>query len=210
MVYGDSSSEEELVEQVQSHSPWKDSNGVVIPKLQLDYKRVDAVSDSDDDGEEEEKIVYLSEQFDEDADYIQDFDVLGWHTKERMPLVGVSASVLEEMVHNSEETLRSLDLTPRDITQNLERLSTAIRMTSDPVKKARYIKSYEVFKFDHDEDNTNDKEKARYALEDARNRLNKPFTRLNNYKVAIKFTNNIKEKENLRAEYKQYCLSLKK
>jgi len=193
--------------QEQQVSAWPGSGESRGTGLQAVYKRVGSENASDD---EEEEAVYLDSQFDPDADYIRNFDVLGWHTEKRIGSVGASSSVIDEMVLNSEQVLTSMDLTPRDITQNLERMNSAIRMTSDPNRKARHIKSYELRKFDHDEDNIADKERAHFSLEDARNILNKPFARVHHYQMAIKFTNNIAAKEEIRTEYKRYCFSLKK
>ena len=152
----------------------------------------------------------LDSQFDPDDDYIKNFDQLGWHVDSMKPIEGFSTSLVEKLAQDSEQALSSTELTPREITHNLHRFSSAIRMTSDNERKANYIRLYELRKFDHDEDNKDDKEKALFALEDARNKAHKSMDRIRHYQTAIKFTNNVTAKEEVRAEYRRYCSSLQR
>jgi len=181
------------------------------PTLELPYvySQLNVIVEDEEEEEEDGKASRcIDSEFDPDQEYVKNFDQLGWHATTLMPLE-ISTSVVDDMVISSEQALSSTELTPREITQNLQRLNSAIRMTSDAEKKAQYIKRYELRKFDHDEDNIDDKEKSFYAIADARNPNFKPLDRIHQYQMAIKFTNNVVLKEELRAEYRRYCFTVK-
>lgn len=200
------SDSEELAEQ-ETSTFWSPAK---MPALELPYvySHVNSTTEGEKEEEEGTRSRCIDSEFDPDQEYIKNFDQLGWHATTLMPLE-ISTTVVDDMVLSSEQALSSMDLTPREITQNLQRLNSAIRMTSDTEKKAQYIKRYELRKFDHDEDNRDDKEKAFFAIADARNPNFKPLDRIHQYQMAIKFTNNVVAKEELRSEYRRYCFTVK-
>lgn len=195
----ESDSSEELSEQDTS-SFWSPQK---MPPVEMNYVYSEVNSMEDDT-----RSRCIDSEFDPDQEYIKNFDQLGWHSTSLIPL-DIATSLVDDMVLSSEQVLSSTELTPREITQNLQRLNSAIRMTHDTDKKAQYIRQYELRKFDHDEDNVDDKEKAFFAIADARNTNFKPLDRIHQYQMAIKFTNNVVAKEELRSEYRRYCFSEK-
>lgn len=199
-------SDSEELEEQDTSTFWSPSK---MPTLDLHYSYSEVNPVEQEEQEEEgTQSRCVDSEFDPDQEYIKNFDQLGWHSTTLMPLE-ISTGVIDDMVLSSEQALSSTELTPREITQNLQRLNSAIRMTNDTEKKAAYIKRYELRKFDHDEDNRDDKEKAFFAIADARNPNFKPLDRIHQYQMAIKFTNNVAAKEELRAEYRRYCFTVK-
>lgn len=189
----------------------QDSSTFWSPKEVLTYREpvYAQLSKGGFDGERGHSVC-LDSQFDPDDDYIKNFDRLGWHSDSVAPVDAFSASAVEKLALESEQALSGTELTPREITHNLQRFNSAIRMTSDTEKKASYIKLYELRKFDHDEDNNDDREKARYAIDDARDKNLNPLDRIRHYQTAIRFTNNVSAKEEIRGEYRRYCFTLQR
>lgn len=102
------------------------------------------------------------------------------------------------------------DLTPREVVAGLSRYNNAIRSERDYKRKRDWIRRYELHKFDFDSDNREDAEKAHFAIEDARNDTHPLRVRLYYYQVAIKYTNDIREKKKRWDEYLEFCHSRKR
>lgn len=102
------------------------------------------------------------------------------------------------------------DLTPREVVVSLSRYKNAIRSERDFKHKKEWIRRYELHKFDFDSDNQEDAEKAHFAIEDARNDTHPLRLRLYYYQVAIKYTNDIREKKKHWDEYLEFCHSRKR
>jgi hypothetical protein len=102
------------------------------------------------------------------------------------------------------------DLTPREVVTGLSRYNNAIRFESDFERKREWIRRYELHKFDFDSDNREDAEKAYFASDDARNETYPLRMRLHYYQVAIKYTNDMREKKKRWDEYLAFCHSRKR
>lgn len=155
----------------------------------------------------------LDSRYDPDEEYVKNFDRLGWHTDVSVDatVTTMSSKGLEALVSETEQfftTASTENLTPREITATLNRYSTCIRFTTDIEKKRNYIQRYEIHKFDFDEDNKDDKDKAALYLGEARNVSKKSLDRIEYYQTAIKFTNDYGEKQKLKEEYRRYAFSL--
>lgn len=152
----------------------------------------------------------IDSKFDPDEDYVKKYEHLGWHN-DKLVDIDVSLIGVDELALETERVLSSTEadkLTPREITTKLNQFSTCIRLTKDMEKRRSYIQRYEVHKFNWDEDNVQDKEKAELYLGGARDIRLKPKQRLHYYQIAIKFTNNYGAKQVLREEYRLYAQSL--
>jgi hypothetical protein len=102
------------------------------------------------------------------------------------------------------------ELTPREVVSGLKRYAQAIKFELDETRRREWIRRYEVHKFDFDADNRDDADKAYYASQDAHNTSNPVRLRLFYYQMSIKFTNDMREKQNRLDEYLAFCDSLKK
>ena len=169
------------------------------------YSQVPTENDEELDGEDA-----LESGFDPDEDFVKNFASLGWHTK-TLAYVPIQTTNLDNMIEEVESVLTSAsteNLTPREISTNLNKYGTCIRLAPDLEKKRSYIKRYEVHKFDLDEDNQDDKDKADLYTAQARNTTHKAKQRIEYYQTAIKFTNNYEAKQRLKEEYRCYVYSL--
>lgn len=195
----DDDSKESLEEQSVS-SFWTEREEKKLDSLQS-YTQVPNVAEQES---------ALDSKYDPDEEYIKNFERLGWHS-ENITSIGVSSIGVEKLAIEAEQflsTASSETLTPREIRLRLNQYSTYIRLTNDLEKKKSYIQRYEVHKFDLDEDNIDDKEKADLYLTEARNTDKKATDRLEYYQIAIKFTNNYAQKQLLKEEYRRYAYSL--
>lgn len=163
---------------------------------------------------EDEDDIPLSSEYDPDEDYVRNFERLGWHGATGVPQgTGVSLEGLEKMAAEIDETLTSCvsdgNSTPRSLVNTcFQQYNTCICSTKDLEKKSDYIKRYELHKFEFDDDNEEDKEKAELYLSNARNTAVKARVRLEHYQIAIKFTNNVAAKQKLKEEYRRYAFSI--
>lgn len=151
----------------------------------------------------------IDSQFDPDEEYVRKYETLGWHTDKAGASEGVSG--IEELGLEAERALScasSENLTPREIKTKLNQFDTCIRVTKDLEKKRSYIQRYEIHKYEHDEDNADDKEKADFYLSNARDEQRKNVDRLEYYQIAIKFTNNVSAKQSIKDEYRRFAYSL--
>lgn len=131
-------------------------------------------------------------------------------------LEGVSVMSIqssESLVEESDRLFASSngqgDLTPREVVTGLKRYTSVIRFERDLKRRREWIRRYELRKFDFDADNRDDAEKALFATEDARNKSHPKHVRLYYYQVAIKYTNDMREKKKRWEEYIAFCDSLK-
>lgn len=119
----------------------------------------------------------------------------------------------ESMVTESDHLFASScggDLTPREVVSGLNRYIHAIKFERDETRRREWIRRYEVHKFDFDTDNRDDAEKAYFARTDASNTEHPLKLRLFSYQVAIKYTNDMREKEKRWEEYIAFCNSIKR
>ena len=174
-----------------------------------------SITTTEPDPELEDDDIKLGSEYDPDEEYVKNYERLGWHNATSTPQGkgGFSPCKLEEIATTVDETLRSNvcdgDTTPRSlINTSLLKYNTCISLTKDLERKKDYIKRYETHKFDFDEDNEEDREKAVHYLSNARKNTVKPSVRLEHYQIAIKFTNNVLEKQKLKEEYRRYAFSV--
>jgi len=157
----------------------------------------------------------LRSSFDADEEYYKNFERLDNLSSSTSDLVRgfISIAQLEEMAAESERAFSDSgvgELTPREVVVNLNRLTSCIRLVDDMDKKRTFIERYEMHKSNFDRDNKDDREKAEFYLENARKISVAYSDRIEYYQTAIRFTNNLVEKERIRMEYRQYCRSLQK
>ena len=124
----------------------------------------------------------------------------------------LSSESCKSMVDESDRLFVSSDgnLTPREVVTGLSRYNNAIRFESDFQRKREWIRRYELHKFDFDSDNREDAEKAYFASDDARNEMHPLRMRLYYYQMAIKYTNDMREKKKRWDEYLAFCHSCKR
>lgn len=184
---------------------WKETSNAPINKEMIQYTQVVDIQ------EEEEE---LDSQFDPDEAYYFNFERLGILSQSSNLVRNmISSYQMEELINASDHILSSSctdDLTPREIVFNLNRYTNGIPIITDPVKKKAYIQRYEEHKNAFDRDNRNDKEQATLFIENARDERLPSRSRIKYYQTAIKHTNDIDEKEQLRTEYRDYCNIMKK
>lgn len=157
----------------------------------------------------------LNSSFDPDEAYCINFEHLGTHTLSTNKLAhGIIASHHIEIIIEEHETILTNsgidELTPREVSRSLSKYENSIRLIDDLEKKKGYIDRYEMHKSNHDRENPDDRMKAEFYLENARNPRTDSHDRIEYFQTAIKFTNNLVTKERIRSEYKEYCFSLQK
>lgn len=157
--------------------------------------------------EENEVIESVESVIDPDEAYIKNFESLGAYNQLDDRKHIIRPDKVEEMVTEAESILTSAsltELTPRDVVQGLNAYTRSISLTEDLETKARYIQRYEEHKNDLDQDNKDERDKAEFYLQNARNMRTPSQDRIQYYQTAIKFTNNMIKKEEIRAEYRLY------
>ena len=160
--------------------------------------------------QEETELTPISESIvDPDEAYIKNFDALGsYRRRDGVKPGDMDPHNIETLLSEAESILTSVSLTettPREVmTRAFNGYSLSIRLTDDLEKKAHYIHRYEERKSEFDVDNTEEREKAQFYLENARNSRTPATDRIQYYQTAIKFTNNLTLKEEIRTEYREY------
>ncbi len=161
----------------------------------------------------------LSANYDPQREYVQHFgresDALAGSQSDRTVSIRTEANC--ELVRQASETLESAvthratgqRVTPREIARQFVIYETAIHLEADPEKRGRLILEYEQYKSALDLNNLDDRQKALYFTEDARNEKLEPVKRLDYYRKAVQYTNDERGKTALRNEYHQFCESLK-
>lgn len=189
-------------------SQWKDPLVIRTSSNNIEYTQIGTPDDAVAADEEP-----LDSQFDPDEAYIVNFERLGIHEQTIQPIKGmVSSSQMEEILCQSEVLLSHSsphDLTPREVIINLNRYASALRHITDLDKKRAYIQRYESHKNEYDRDNRDDKEQAELFLKNAEDASLSPRERIQYYQTAIKYTNDLDAKDQIRSNYRRYCFSLK-
>lgn len=158
----------------------------------------------------------LSATYNAENEYIQHFgrdsddamttsmSVRPSRTAQSDQLIQETKEQLEYAVTHREKTR----ITPREIARKFQLYQTAIHLEGDPEKRRQLIHDYEQFKSALDRDNLDDQRNAQFYTENARNEKNEPAKRLEYYRKAVQYTNNVDAKSELRNEYYLYCTSL--
>jgi hypothetical protein len=162
--------------------------------------------------EETEEMPLSQSVADPDEEYIKNFENLGSYRRLGDIKPGaINPDNIETLLSEAESILSSVSLTestPREIvTRAFNSYSLSIRLTADLDKKAHYIHCYEERKNEFDQDNIEEMDKAQFYLENARNLRTPTKDRIEYYQTAIKFTNNLTLKEEIRTEYRDYYFS---
>lgn len=155
----------------------------------------------------------LSVNYDAQREYVTHFgrdsdaggsQSLSIRTEANRDLVRQASETLEQAV-----THRGQKVTPREIARQFVIYETAIHLEADPQKRGSLITEYEEYKSALDMHNQDDRQKAHYYTEDARNEKLEPAKRIEYYRKAVQYTNDATQKSLLRNEYTQFCESLK-
>jgi hypothetical protein len=162
--------------------------------------------------EETEEMPFSESVADPDEEYIKKFENLGSYRRLADIKPGdIKPQNIETLLSEAESILTSVsstELTPRElVTRAFNSYSLSIRLTDDLDKKADYIHRYEERKDEFDQDNMEEKDKAQFYLENARNPRTPAQDRIEYYQTAIKFTNTLTLKEEIRTEYREYYFS---
>jgi len=205
--------------------PWNDDDDNDVPLQEQQITQWQAADDAKPSSDqikyetlvevaEEESPAILTDSFDASEEYYRQYESLGAQSVVSDLGRGIiSATLLEEMIATSERIFIEAsvdDLTPREIVQSLNRYTVGIRQVEDLERKKAYIELYEQRKSNFDRENPDDKVKAEFYLQNARNLQTAPLDRIEYYQTAIKYTNHLVMKEQLWVEYRAYCATLKK
>lgn len=179
------------------------------------YKEIGVVNEKEEEEEEEGGKGEIDSAFDPDEEYFKNFSSLGTQTPDTSEQVRgmISINAVEDRFEECERMLTGSgidELTPREVDHKLKRYESDIRLVEDIEMRKTYIGRYEMHKSHFHRENQDDRVKAEFYLENAQNIRTAAHDRIEYYQTAIKFTNNLIDKERINVEYKRYCYTLQR
>lgn len=160
----------------------------------------------------------LSADYDAEREYVRHYAVAGYDSESIAPQAGRvlmrDSSFSRSVVLQNRSTLDAAVtgaavVSPREVARCLEHLALKIRLEQELGKRATLIAEYEQYKDALERTNAEDAERARFFLSDARNQRLELEARLGYYRKAVQYTNELREKATVRAEYYAFCEQLR-
>ncbi len=144
---------------------------------------------------------------DPDLAYYRHFDTVEHHQSEPI-FVGSLDEERSVLFSCHSDDVNDRDKRPT-IRRCLTRYQRSISATRDISEKKDLIDEYEIYKSKFDADNAEESEKAILHTISARDNSLNDTQRLMSYHRAIAFTNDLEKRNELKVEYREFCLSLK-